>query len=534
MHKTGRRLQSTTFLLRPRLRLLGLALIVSISTANAQDGQIVPTDDPVYWHLSTLQRRGYLLQLDPTTLPYRTDQIAAALKDCSLPPSGFLRTAHDYVRQRVLGRRYQHDAVQTDPDRPVVSGDLGGAATVVNTRRTDILRPLDDAIIPYQTGFGGFGIAAGGWIARVGLRHDGYYDRDPDALDSANRLLIRPENTYVGFTSTYADAVLGRFSNHWAPRNDGGVVVTDNPRPYDLIKLRVGTPKYFMEAIVGELDSATEDGQFTGRVGDRGLPNRRRFLAAHKFVWRPSPRFLIGIQEAVLYSGQAAGFSLKYLNPTMALVFEVDNTPKNDENNGMIGGLIWFQLGTTTVSGQVLLDDLDLRREGSVAEPLSVALNGSVTHAMKNRPVDFGARMELVTARTYSALQNEGQYVYLLRGIAAQYSDYVLFEPFVNLYADVLTPGLGIKATTTLLWKGEWDILRDFPSNSQDTILLGVVERTVMPGLAIHYAPDPHLWLNLRTGLNLTQNDNHSSGAKSSRLVFALNTGIRFALSGRK
>lgn len=506
-------------------------------TTNAQDRQIVPADDPVYLYIERLQQHGYLLDLDPATLPYRSDEIAEAIARDKKPKSANDQLAVAYVRERVLGRRNDSKRIRgrnSQQRAPILSGYLGGSVRVVNTGRLEIIRPLDEDVTPYQTGIGGFGLAAGNWVAQIGLRHDGYYDRDPDALDSANRLLVRSETAYIGFVSRYAEAYLGRFANHWAPTSDAALFVSSNPRPYDALKLRIGTDRYYLESIVGELDSSTESGEFTGRIGSRGNPgDRRRFLAAHKFIWRPNRHFMIGIQESVLYSGPSSGMSLKYINPVTALVFEVDATPKNDENNGMIGGLIWLQAKRTTFSGQVLFDDLDLRREGGRFEPPAMSLSGSLVHSLPGSSIDIGARMELVTSRNYAAPQPEGRYIFLLRGIGTQFSDYVQGHAFVSIDLGQHVQGLTIRPSLTMLWQGEFDMRTEYPANEIATILVGTTMTTIHPALDVTYFPDPHVWFKSTIGYNNVSNVGHIEGMNDSRAVFSIATGIRLALSGR-
>ncbi len=510
---------------------------------NAQDGQIVPTEDPVYAQIERLQRRGLLLSLDPATLPYRSDQIADAVERESSRMSGSNNWALSYIRNRVTTRdnpikrrgvKRKHGESRS-AQQPILSAELGGAIRIVNTKRLDVLRPLENKVRPYQLGTFGFGIVAGHWVARIGVRHDGYYDRDPDALDSVNRLAIRSQDAYVGYRSRYADITAGRLANHWAPRSDAALFVSDNPHPYDALRIRIGTERYYLESIVGELDSSTDDGRFTGRVGDgRDATSRRRFLSAHKFVWRPSHSFMMAIQEAVVYSGRSSGLSLKYINPVTALVFEVDNTPKNDENNGMIGGLIWFQVASTTFSGQLFFDDLDLRREGARIEPPAFSLAGSIVHARRNSSVDFGSRLEVVTARNYSAPQPEGRYIYLLRGLATQFSDYVLSETFASIYLDEWVGGLTVRPSLTVLLQGELDMRLPYPTNEVGALLTGTVERTVMPSLDVTFAPDPHGWLKARFGYTSVSNSDHVEGVDSGQFVFSISTGVRFSVNNRK
>ena len=118
--------------------------------------------------------------------------------------------------------------------------------------------------------------------------------------------------------------------------------------------------------------------------------------------------------EANLYSGPNASPSLKYLNPLFLHTFLVDEPPKNDENNGLLAGMLWLHRGRLTLHGQLLLDDFDLLAESG--EPPSLALTGTL-HARLAPAVDAGARLSVLSARVYNTHQPEGRYLYLLRGL---------------------------------------------------------------------------------------------------------------------
>ena len=97
--------------------------------------------------------------------------------------------------------------------------------------------------------------------------------------------------------------------------------------------------------------------------------NKRRYLAAHRWDWRPSRNFMLSAMESVLYSGSNAGLSLKYLNPLHPFTFVVDNRPKNEENNGFVTGLLWAQFKRLTVHAQMMVDDFkEIDEVGSTAK----------------------------------------------------------------------------------------------------------------------------------------------------------------------
>ena len=249
------------------LRRLGALLIMLACWSPSVWGQahrLLPPDDPAMHAVERLQRRGYLLDLNPTALPYRMGAVAeavAALDTTALSrlERRWARLVH--ARVRPVGSSYEHT-----PIRAGVA--LGGGARLTEHTRLDPLRPLGDTLRFYPYGLLELWMEAGPVVAAVGSRHDLFYDRDPDGLDLALRAGARSENAYLGLHTRYADLYLGRFAQHWGLAGGDAPLLSDNPMPYDHLALRLGTERLSVRGVLGELDSMTEDGRFTGRADD--------------------------------------------------------------------------------------------------------------------------------------------------------------------------------------------------------------------------------------------------------------------------
>ena len=516
-----------------RFRLLfWVALLGAFATdaSRAQRHRIVPVGDWTYAYVERLQRRGYLLELPPTALPYKQGDVADALR--RLDPATLGATEARWVR--LLSKAL--DVPEAEADDVRFGGSLGAGLVAANTDRLDVLRPTDVGAPTLQAGdvrlYPNAALRAylesGRVIAHLGVRHDVYYNDDPDGLDVANRLMARSEPAYLGYDGRFVSLYAGRFGNHWGVPGEAATVISANPRPYDQVNLRVGGPRLAVRALLGELDSITEDGRYTGRVEDDTVRvgNRRRFLAAHRFDWRPSPRLSLSAIEAVLYSGANAGGSLKYLNPLHALVFVEDNTPKNEENNGFVAGLLWAQRPPFTLHAQLLIDDFHVQRR---VEPTSFAFAGSLRWAGVVPQADVGLDFTAVASRTYNTAQAEGRYLYALRGLATQFSDYVHAALQADLYLDRVLPGLILMPQAHLLLQGERDFRQAFPRQDEGVglILDGTPERTVRLAAALRYQPGPRWWVAWDYGVNLVTDAGFVRGASQTRFVGQLEVGAR-------
>ncbi|NBC17076.1 MAG: hypothetical protein GVY18_07145 [Bacteroidetes bacterium] len=499
--------------------LLGL---LGIGTALGQDHRFLPVEHVAYEHIERLQRRGHLLTLNPTALPYRYGAVRAALADLDRETLSPTEARWAALLEAMLGAPLAAEGAR-------IGADLEAGVRATDSERLNPLRPLGDTLHAYPYGDLELWAETGPVVVAIGSRHDLYYDRDPDSFDTALRILARSEDSYASVNGRWASLTLGRLGRHWSVPSEAATVVSDNPRSYDQLSLRLGGDRLSVSGLLGELDSITEDGRYTGRAEDffEDQGSRRRFLAAHRWDWRPSPHLSFAILESALYSASNAGVSLKFLNPLHPLIAVVDNTPKNDENNGFVGGLVWAQRGRWTLHGQLLFDDLDVLNLG--AEPTSFALTSSLTYAAAT--MDVGARLTMVASRTYNTGQPEGKYIYLLRGLATQYSDYVQASAFADLYLDRLALGLRLTPRVDVLLQGEQDLRGTFPPKNTDvgTILDGTIERTLRPALRLFWQRSPRWWVRADVGANLVDNVANVDGATDTRVSGLLAIGLRLS-----
>ncbi|MFN3597557.1 MAG: hypothetical protein ACK41D_09840 [Rubricoccaceae bacterium] len=524
-------------LLRPLLflALLSLSAPLLAPGAQAQQARLIPLGDPVYDTLGRLHRHGLLLELHPTALPYTEGEVREALA----------RLDSARATPRALGwaeqvRRRVGPAPAGAPGRQRAGLELAGGTRLATSDRLDPVRFSDagepslqaGAVRVYPQAWLQAWIAEGPLVAQFGLRHDVAYNDDPDGLDLVNRLMVRNEEAYVGASGRGGAVFLGRLAQHWAPPSADAVLLSRHPRPFDGVRYRIGGGRFAIRGLVGELDSVTEDGRFTGRVGDNDVQEGAisRLLALHRIDWRPRRNIVVSGQEGAVLSGPVAGFSFPYLLPTLVYAFSIDNTPKNVENNGLVGGQLWMQFGPVTVQGQLLIDDIDLM---NAAEQASLALAGTLEAARVLPDVDAGFALTLATARTYNTDQPAGRYVYALRGIGLPETDYVHARLYADTYLDALAPGLVVTPELQVLWQGEADLRGEqVPFEGTPLILTGTPEHTLRAGARLYLAPTPHWWLRVDAGLNATRNAGFAPGAHATRFVALVEAGARLRIGG--
>ena len=328
---TLRPIRTARLVRMPRFLLALLALVGATAAlpalAHAQQHRLLQVDHPAYEYIQRLQRRGHLLTLHPTALPYTEGAVRAALAE--MDPEAVTALGRRWVEilERLLG--------PAPPEgRALAGARLEGGLFLSDAQRPDLLRPLDDTLTAWPYGVGQLYLERGPWIGQIGLRHDLAYRYHPDALDAARRLIVRSDGAYLGYGSRHAAAYLGRFRHQWGVHGAPAVLLSDNAFAFDHLFLRLGGERLALRGLVGELDTMSPDGTYTGGAFEPG--SRRRYVAAHRIDWRPSRRLALTFMESVVYSAESAGLSLKYANPIHTLAFVVANQPRNEEDNGFI------------------------------------------------------------------------------------------------------------------------------------------------------------------------------------------------------
>ncbi len=520
------RCHESTLILSRRLlcSLITGLLILSPPLVNAQGNRLLSTNDSTYEYILRLQRRGYLLELNPTSLPYRRGEVIEALS--RMDTTGLGSSELHWVN--LLRQKLKPD--RTSQDGASVGHTLMLGTDLINSDRLDVLRPLGNSVnfFWHAAGITGY-LDVGSAVAEMFIYHSQYYDQDPDGFDSALRMRARSEHSYLGWNQRWISAYVGRWDLHWSAPEDPSTILSNNARSRDQISLRIGGDRASITAVLSELDSAINGQYYTGRAADDSVQfsNNRRFYAAHRWDYRPTKKFMVSFMESAIYSGASSSISLKYLNPVNSFTFVVDNVPKNDDNNGFLAGLLWAQFKRLTLHGQLMVDDIRLQ-SNTGPETLTFALIGSAVYALSKADLKF--TLETITSRAYNAPQVEGQYIFLNRGLATQFSDYVHMSLFTEFYMDHRISGLRFGPKLDLLFQGERDMRQPFPGNSESirNLLDGNVARTIRGSMKITYQPKHWWWIAADGGYNLNSDYDHQfTGLINVGIMLTLDTTIK-------
>jgi len=510
---------------------LSLIILTYPSIGTAQQSALLPSEDPIYELIERLQRRGHLAQLNPSLRPYSYRALRSAIE--LLDASKLVGTESEWYSQinALIGQR-------DDSEELITRFGISAAMMQSSSKRYDPLRPLGTK--PHVDPRAEFS-AVMVWqnvVAASGLTHDMFYDRDPDGLDLVNRFFIRGENTYLGYSSRFFDLYVGRFGTHWNRVGIEAPLIGDDVMQYDKIAIRVGSERLSLNSIYGELDNLDSLGVFSGRGFKSG--NVRRFVFAHRVDWKPVPTLTLSIFEGDLISGANAGLSLRYLQPFHVVFFEQDNTPKNYENNLMVGTGFHYTKGRVSATGQFILDDIvildrkTVEEEGRL-EPATSQTTLLVTVGGVKPNLDLGIAGSLISSMSYRTDQKEGQWTYAQHSLATPFADYAHIKVFADWYADHLTTGLTLKPALHVLAQGTGDFRSDFDKSYDSGRLLpsflsGTETITIRSALGVDYRLY-NVWIDqdgnskgwefnitADVGLNLTRN--HKNVRNDNALQF--------------
>jgi len=551
---------------------MGMVLAVSGVAQAQQDSRVLSLyDRQSYEYIQQLQDRGHLLELHPTDMPYRYDELHEALEGV---------TEYEFSGVQAQWIRHLRDRIGLNAsEKPVLDLRGGSYLQVNNSERDHMYRPSDDIAYVWPMIELAPGIRYQGWVVQAHARFEYYEDRNIDGLDAVNRFWVRNEETYVGYSNEFLEVYGGRVLNHWGVYGQSSGLVSDHSVTYDQVKINVGTKHLQLSSVMGYLDNLKSDDVFNGDTRWDPL-SVKRYLFAKRLDWRPREYLMFSYRESLIFSGWDAVPQPKYMLPGYIGFFQADNAPQNDFINYLTGIAFWGQFGGGRVHGdgfaksraksgaksqsssqniltlhtEVIIDDVIFFRERrGIDERSNFNVFFNAAYALSQRPLTLQLNAEMVSSQSYNTDQAQGRYLYLGRGIATQFNDYVFGEFRTQLFLDGKLQGLRVSPYLGGLLQGEQVIDKEFigsPLTQKDKdpdelepvpdfVLSGVVQETFRAGVEwVYYSPAERgwkkgWWLRGDVGLNVMRNLGNVVGNDQTRPVGMIELGVQFDFSLR-
>ncbi|MBM3216819.1 capsule assembly Wzi family protein [Candidatus Poribacteria bacterium] len=473
------------------------------SSSALPDGVLDPTWSDGIDYLLT---RGSVKGIDPTTQPWGTDAVRRALLEAStstpferalvaeslrrLPePRGFEAGAElslSYDSQRApqaalearvgLGYRiergarlYQEWAVEpaSSQPRPVP----GGSTASHRTRAWD----------PFES-----------------LPGDGY------VADFHRATVALP----VGGI----EVSVGRDPRRWGPGSSNALLLSDSSPPMDSASIRGTFGSFGGEFVAGALNTMWHDDG-----ANRYLA--RRYFAAHRVRWMPSPRLQVGVMDAVLYGGDGRQPEWYYLNPLLPFYASqfnasTESNPDFLDDNAMIGfDARWVPRSGWALYGEALIDDFRYDPESDDPNALAGAIG--FHHAGWRERGEFRAEYARIGRYTYTHLVQEQQYTHF--GSAIGHSLGNDADELRLSGSWWLSERARVSLSTSQTRKGESTVADRFSGEPDTSFLAGVAETT--RDLAVEAWARRGTWrARARAGLIWLRDADHEPGASSRKV----------------
>jgi hypothetical protein len=547
---------------------LGMVWAVSGVAQAQQDSRVLSLyDRQSYEYIKQLQDRGHLLELHPTDMPYRYDELHEALEGV---------TEYEFSGVQAQWIRHLRDRIGLNAsEKPVLDLRGGSYLQANNSERDHMYRPSADIAYVWPMIELAPGIRYQGWVVQAHARFEYYEDRNIDGLDAVNRFWVRNEETYAGFSNEFLEVYGGRVLNHWGVYGQSSGLLSDHSVSYDQVKINVGTKHLQLSSVMGYLDNLKSDDVFNGDTREDPM-SVKRYLFAKRLDWRPREHLMFSYRESLIFSGWDAVPQPKYMLPGYIGFFQADNAPQNDFINYLTGIAFWGQFGGGRVHGdgfaksgaksqsssqniltlhtEVIIDDIIFFRERrGIDERSNFNVFFNAAYALSQRPLTLQLNAEMVSSQSYNTDQAQGRYLYLGRGIATQFNDYVFGEFRTQLFLDGKLQGLRVSPYLGGLLQGEQVIDKEFigsPLTQKDKdpdelepvpnfVLSGVVQETFRAGVEwVYYSPAERgwkkgWWLRGDVGLNVMRNLGNVEGNDQTRPVGMIELGVQFDFSLR-
>ena len=325
------------------------------------------------------------------------------------------------------------------------------------------------------------------------------------------------DQLFILFNNKYLKTMLGRDYIVWGYGHGGGLFITDNSRPFDMLKLAISGKKFRIESFVAQLDQ---------------LSDANRYLTATRLAIDLQRHITIGFGQSALYGGINRVLDFTLSNPLAFYSFSQDNDSKH------MNMMLYSDFAMTVKPGfriysELLIDDFQIdQEEQSDLEPNEIALMiGGEAVQVLNR-FDIWVEFTQVRNRTYNVPNMRPWEKFIHRGRPIAHPEGTDFQLFAA-HSDVwLNPGLQSYMEVSILKKGEGTITGDFTepwmasdvsldSGYSEKIPTGIIESTSCVKVGLKYIPSKSIILDLSIGYQdiknaFNINEENSSGINAS------------------
>ncbi len=318
--------------------------------AHAALGEEIPTGHQISARIRRLEAAAGLLPLHSRTEPVTRGEVLAALR----ATGGSLRAGADSAWIASLRAEILEElALESGPSsaqceatlraglRSRFEADPGGDSRLRETARVEAAADLTSSLCLFES---------------FEVDTDGGRDADFEGRRWRDALTARVDRAGIALTAGPAAILAGRSASRWGASDRGGLILSPESPPLDLVRLRFDFGPVRLSSIASALDEIPGDPATAS-------PQKRRF-SAHRLDVRIPPTLNVGLSETVVYGGPNRGFEAGYLVPFFSYYAEAWN---GSEDDNVLWGIdaVWSARPGALIRGELLIDDFqyDLKTE---------------------------------------------------------------------------------------------------------------------------------------------------------------------------
>ncbi|MBT4398776.1 MAG: hypothetical protein HOD37_04780 [Bacteroidetes bacterium] len=326
------------------------------------------------------------------------------------------------------------------------------------------------------------------------------------------------DQLFIQFKSQYAKVLLGREYIKWGYGHTGNLFISDNSRPFDMIKVIINSSLFRLEYFTAQLDQ---------------MYGSERYLSATRISFIPRKNIFLGLGQSALYGGTDKSVDFTLSNPLSFYSFSQDNDSKN--MNGMLYADIMIRIiPGINVYGELLIDDFQVdSEEKSDLEPNEIAFILGVEGVQVIGFLDVWMEFAQVRNRTYNVPEGRPFEKFLHRGKPIAHhlgTDFQLlatkvetwFKPTLKGYVDISFSRKG-EGTITGSFSEPWlDDTVNLISGYTEKIPFGIIESTFDTSIGVIWHPTNYLSVEASVSSQNSQNVEHIQGADLNSTVAQL------------
>lgn len=337
----------------------GLVYADSLINVSVDDG-IYKFSDDIYDLIARFSTKGYIISLPMNIYPYSQGEISKLLNDISLQKEQGkikLSTVEEAQLKNVISLFVNKKANSVEVKRAILESKGNeyhfifgsGLSQETISRKGDEFSSVGTTVItslqPYI-----FGEIQDSFAFSSNMKWEFHYvDTFPDLFVDETKISYKKLNmenvasiqSYGKFKLKWFDLELGKDNVQWGPGYRGQLVISDNPKPMDMMIL---TGRY------GKIGAQVLTAKLGSNLGDK-------YMSAHRVELTPWKNINLGFSEVIVYGDR---FAISYVNPFQIYLITESMIEKSDKaiDNVLVGLDFSYRFpGKCKIYSELVVDD---------------------------------------------------------------------------------------------------------------------------------------------------------------------------------